>query len=48
MPAQVFPGKIFIKEKSRVSNLAKNNQADFILWCNGSKLAQGDVGTVKV
>lgn len=48
MPAQVFPGKILINEKSRVINLDNNNQADLILWCNGSKLAQEEVRAAEV
>ncbi len=48
MPAQVFPGKIFIAEKSKATDIAKEDQADYALWCDGSKLDQGGAGAAVV
>ena len=48
MPAQVFPEKIFIKEKSRAIDIAKSNWASVALWCDGSKLDQGGAGAAVV
>ena len=44
MPAQYFPGKIFMEEKSRAIEEAKNDQANLSLWCDGSKLSKGGAG----
>ena len=44
MPAQYFPGKIFMEEKSRAIEEAKNDQANLSLWCDGSKLNEGGAG----
>lgn len=38
MLAQVFPKKNFIEEKSKVTNILKENQVDYALWYNRSKL----------
>ncbi len=48
MPAQVFPGQIFIEEKNRAVDIAKNDHADLTLWCDGSKLDQGGAGAAVV
>ncbi len=40
----MFPGKIFIEEKSRAIDIAKCNRANVTLWCDGSKLDQGGAG----
>ena len=40
MPAQVFPGQMFIEEKNRAIDIVRNNNANLTLWCNGSKLDQ--------
>ena len=45
MPAQYFPGKIFMEEKSRAIEEAKNDQANLSLCCDGSKLSEGGVRT---
>ena len=47
-PAQVFPGKIFIEEKSRATDIAKSSHADLNFWCDGSKLDQGGAGAAVV
>ena len=44
MPAEVFPGKIFVEEKCRAIEIAKRDQADLSLWCDGSKLDKGETG----
>lgn len=38
--AQVFPRQIFIKDKNKVMDIAKNNRANLTLQYNGSKLDQ--------
>lgn len=48
MPVQVFPGKIFIEEKSKAIEIAQGDQADFTFWCDGSKLDQGETGAAVV
>ncbi len=48
MPMQYFPGKIFMEEKRRAIEEAKNIQADLILWCDGSKLNQRGTGAAVV
>ena len=48
MPVQVFPGKVFIEKRSRAIQVAKEDQADLALWCDGSKLDQGGTGAAVV
>ncbi len=48
IPAQVFLRQIFIKEKNRAVDIAKNNYADLTLWCDRFKLNQGGAGTALV
>ena len=48
MPVGVFPGKIFMEEKCTTIEIAKRGQADLILWCDGSKLDQGETGAAVV
>lgn len=48
MPLQVFPGKVFIEERSRAIRMAKENLSDLTLWCDGSKLDQGGTGAAVV
>ncbi len=46
IPVQSFPGKICIEEKCKTIEIAKKagDQADLTLWCNRSKLDQGETG----
>lgn len=48
LPVQAFPGKIFMEEKSKAIKTAKGDQADFTLWCDGSKLDYGGTGAAVV
>ena len=48
MPAQYFPGKIFMEEKCRAIEEAKKDQANLTLWCDESKLNQGGTGVAVV
>lgn len=48
MPVQVFLGKVFMEERSRTIELAKEPWADFTLWYKGSKQDQGGIATTVV
>ena len=50
MPVQSFPGKICIEEKCKAIEIAKkaDDRADLILWCDGSKLDQGETGAAVI
>ena len=47
-PTCFFPGKLIVEEKNKAINLAKEEIADLILWCDGSKLDQGGAGAAVV
>lgn len=40
IPAQVFLRQIFIKDKNRAIDIAKNDYTNFILWYDRFKLIQ--------
>ena len=48
IPAQYFPGKIFMEEKYKAIEKAKKDEANLSLWCDGSNLNQGGTGAVVV
>ena len=50
MPVQFFPGKICIEERSKAIETAKkaDDRANLSLWCDGSKLDQGEAGAAVV
>lgn len=39
-----FPGKIVVEEKNQAIDRAETETANFVLWCVGSKRAEGGPG----
>lgn len=48
MPLKVFPGRVFVEERNRAFQVAKQGLANAILWCDRSKLDYGGTGAAVV
>lgn len=48
MSSQVFSGKVFMKERNRAIQVAKESLANLTVWCDGFKLDQGKTEAVVV